>query len=138
MDGIVRKGIAFDPKQLEEFDKLITKKGYSNRSEAIRDLIRDYIVEHKVSNKSYLAIATLTFIYDHHSSDLHKALTAIQHDYDIVKSSLHVHIDHNSCMEVLIIEGKVSDIEALSGKILSTKGVKHGKLVLTDPFNNLV
>lgn len=136
MDRIERKGIAFDPAQLKEFDRTIKHMGYSNRSEAIRDLIRDFLIENKaLHNKSFKGFATLTFLFDHHATDIMHNLTELQHKHNIVKTSTHIHIDKENCMEVLVLEGKIDDIENLSNKILATKGVKHGKLVLTGPFS---
>jgi CopG family transcriptional regulator, nickel-responsive regulator len=135
MEKIIRKSIAFDPNQLEDFDRITKESGYINRSEAIRDLIRDYLIEHRITRKNARVMGTLTFIYDHHAKDIQYSLTHLQHHHDVVKSTLHVHVDSKNCMEVLILEGMVEEIEALSKKIISTKGVEHGKLVITEPLN---
>lgn len=135
MDKIIRKGIAFDGELLNEFDKLIKKKGYKNRSEAIRDLIRKELVEQEKQNPESVMMATLTIVYDHHKHHVQDELTHIQHHHpNIIRSSLHIHIDHDNCLEVIIIEGKVKDIQKLSDEIIATKGVKYGKLVLTTPM----
>ncbi|MFH0874644.1 MAG: nickel-responsive transcriptional regulator NikR [archaeon] len=132
MEKIVRKGIAFDPEQLKEFDRLTKTKGYKNRSEAIRDLIRDSLIYEKQKDPDKKMVATLTMVFDHHKHDLQHELTHKQHEYsNIIRSTLHVHIDDDNCMEVLILEGKVKDITKFSDSILATKGVKHGKLVMT-------
>ncbi|MFP4402850.1 MAG: nickel-responsive transcriptional regulator NikR [Nanoarchaeota archaeon] len=135
MEKINRKSIAFEPNQLKEFDKIIKKHGYNNRSQAIRDLIRNYLIEQKINDPNSNCIGTLTFIYDHDHKDIQRHLTHLQHHYDVVKSTLHIHVDHTSCMEVLILEGKNKEIEELSKKILATKGVEHGKLTLTSQLN---
>lgn len=136
MEKIERKSIAFDLKQLKEFDKSITDDGYQSRSEALRDLIRDYLIEKRTKNKDHFAMGTLTFIYDHHAKDIQYELTHLQHHHDVVKSSLHVHVDAKNCMEVLVLEGKIKEIETLAKKIIAMKGVDHGKLVLTGPLSN--
>jgi CopG family transcriptional regulator, nickel-responsive regulator len=134
MDKIERKSIAFDPEQLREFDINITSDGYQSRSEALRNLIRDYLIDKRTKNKNHSAMGTLTFIYDHHAKDIQFELTHLQHHHDVVKSSLHVHVDAKNCMEVLILEGKTKEIETLAKKIIAMKGVEHGKLVLTGPL----
>jgi len=132
MDKIIRKGIAFEGDLLKEFDNLIRKKGYKNRSEAIRDLIRKELVEQEMSNPEADMMATLTIVYDHHKHHVQDELTHIQHHHpDLVRSSLHIHIDHDNCLEVMIIEGKVKNIEKISDEIIASKGVKYGKLVFT-------
>lgn len=134
MERIERKSIAFDSTQLRSFDDTIRKDGYQSRSEALRDLIRDYLIEKRTENKDYDAMGTLTFVYDHHARDIQYELTHLQHHHGVVMSSLHVHVDSHNCMEVLLLNGKVREIESLSHKIISMKGVEHGKLVLTGPL----
>jgi CopG family transcriptional regulator, nickel-responsive regulator len=132
MEKIKRRGIAFDRLQLKEFDLLIKKKGYKNRSEAIRDLIREKLIEKEQDDPECDMIATLTMVYNHHEHNVQHELTHIEHhSSDIIRSGLHVHLNGNNCLEVLILKGKVKEIKILSDKILSTKGVRHGKLVLT-------
>lgn len=132
MENISRKGIAFDPKQLKEFDNLIDKKGYKNRSEAIRDLIRKELIEEQEKNPEERMMASLTIVYGHHEHNVQHNLTHIQHHHPrLIRSTLHVHMDDDNCMEVLILEGKVKDIKKLSDNVLAEKGVKNGKLVLT-------
>lgn len=132
MTKITRKGIAFEKDQLREFDKLIHVRGYTNRSEAIRDLIRDELVEEKKNDPEATMLATLTFVYNHHDHGIQHKLTDIQHKTpNLVRSSMHTHIDAHSCLEVLILEGKVKNITKLSDSIISSKGVRHGKLFLT-------
>jgi CopG family transcriptional regulator, nickel-responsive regulator len=135
MNKIERKSIAFNQNQLKEFDESILNEGYKSRSEALRDLIRDYLIDKRIKNKNHFAMGTLTFIYDHHAKDIQYELTHLQHHHDVVKSSIHVHVDSKNCMEVLILEGKIKEIETLSKKIITMKGVEHGKLVLTGPLN---
>ncbi|MFW6449777.1 MAG: nickel-responsive transcriptional regulator NikR [Nanoarchaeota archaeon] len=131
MEKIIRKGIAFESKQLNEFDKLIKKRGYKNRSEAIRDIIRKELIEENISSPEKQMIASLTIVFDHHKHDLQHKLTHKQHETNLIKSTLHIHLNHHDCMEVLILDGKVKDIKKFSDEMLATKGVKHGKLVFT-------
>ena len=131
METIIRKGIAFDPVALREFDELIRKRGYKNRSEAIRDLITRELVEEESKDPEAEMMATLTIVYDHHLHHVQDELTHIQHHHpDIIRSSLHVHVDKNNCLEVIIISGKVKDIQRMSDEIIAAKGVRYGKLVM--------
>lgn len=132
MESIIRKSIAFNKEELNKFDAQIKRKSYKNRSEAIRDLIRKELIEESEHNPENLMMATLTIIYNHHEHDIQHRLTHIQHHHlDIIRSSLHVHVDKNNCLEVLILDGKVKDIKKFSDEIMANKGVKHGKLVMT-------
>lgn len=134
MEKITRKSIAFEAQQLARFDKEIDRKGYTNRSEAIRDLIRDYLIDVKTQgDANERVMGTLTFIYDHHAKDIQYNLTHLQHHHAVVQSSLHIHIDKVRCMEVLVLEGNAGEIRSLADKILAMKGVESGKLVVTSP-----
>jgi CopG family nickel-responsive transcriptional regulator len=129
---LVRFGVSMDEKLLKKFDSLLEKKGYNNRSEAIRDFVREKIVEESIHERHILAFGVLSFVYDHHVRELESKLTDFQHEHfkNIVSTS-HVHIDHDNCLEVIIFKGKAEVINEISNKILSYKGVKHGKLSLT-------
>jgi len=129
---LIRTGISLEQDLLERFDKAVQQKGYGSRSEAIRDLVRDHFVENDViSNK--IVVATLTLIYDHHQPKLSERLIQSQHDYKgQVLASTHVHLDHHNCLEVIILKGKSADAQNFADKLLSLKGVSHGKLVLTN------
>ncbi len=132
MSSLIRTGISLEQDLLDKFDQLIKQKGYGSRSEAIRDLVRDHFVEEDVaSNKA--VVATLTLIYDHHQPNLSEQLVAAQHDYKgQVLATTHVHLDHHNCLEVIILKGRGGDAKKFADKLLSLKGVKHGKLVLTN------
>jgi CopG family nickel-responsive transcriptional regulator len=117
---------------LMKFDQLITKRGYTNRSEAIRDFARKEMVAQVIHDQKAIMFGVLSYVYNHHIRELEAKLTDIQHDYfKIIISTSHVHIDHDSCLEVIILKGRASAIDRLASKILSMKGVKHGKLELT-------
>jgi CopG family transcriptional regulator, nickel-responsive regulator len=132
MAELSRTGISLDQDLLAEFDKLITRKGYKNRSEALRDLIRDALLSEVVdSNKP--VVGTLTLVYDHHIPDLSRKLTEMQHHAGtMVLAATHVHLDHHDCLEVIIMKGKSREIQAMADQILAMRGVHLGKLVMTN------
>ncbi|OMH40153.1 nickel-responsive transcriptional regulator NikR [Desulfurobacterium indicum] len=131
MAAIVRFGISIDGKLLEKFDEYIEKKGYVSRSEAVRDLIRNALIEESVGEDKEV-FGTITIVFDHHQKELEDKLTDIEHKHlENIISSLHVHIDHHHCMETIVVKGKASEIRELADRIISQKGVKHGKLVVT-------
>lgn len=128
---LVRFGVSLDGRLLGEFDRLIQRRKYATRSETIRDLIRDNLVEQEWDQNKE-TVATITFVYDHHVRDLTRKLTAIQHDFQgRILAGLHVHLDHDHCLEVLVAKGKGADIRHIADALLSVKGVKHGKLTMT-------
>lgn len=128
-----RFGVSLPPELLEKFDKKIKEEMYTNRSEAIRDLIRNSLVEDKWESKGdEKVVGALTLVYDHEKRGISDKLTDLQHeDHAHVISSMHVHLDKHHCMETLIIEGKADEVQRISNKLISTKGVEHGKLVKT-------
>ena len=132
MSSTVRFGVSMDADLLSEFDEFCRVRGYDTRSEALRDLIRDALVEDMGSHETAMVAGTLTLVYDHHKSDLTQRLTAAQHDaHDLILATLHVHLDHHNCLEVLALRGPSGAVKALADQILAVKGVKHGKFVLT-------
>lgn len=137
MTDITRTGISLSPDLLERFDQIIARKGYKNRSEAIRDLVRDYVVNEDVE-KNRMVVGTLTMVYDHHRPKLDERLIDIQHRaHGIVLAATHVHLDHRNCLEVVIMKGHSLEVSRVADQILSLRGVKHGKLVLTTQGKNL-
>lgn len=131
-DKLTRFGVSINPKLLEKFDKKIKKEGYNNRSEAIRDRIRKDLVDIKSLNPNSKSIGTLTMIYNHHVGDLTNKLLDLQHDHTSeIHSTTHIHLDHDNCLEVLILEGKTKNIQKLADNIKALKGIKHGELVIT-------
>lgn len=132
MADLTRFGISIDARLLEQFDALIERKGYSNRSEAIRDLIRGALVDQQWGEDKRETVATVTLVYDHHTRDLSDKLTEHQHSHhDAIVSALHVHLDAHNCLEVVVVRGTAADVRRLADELIGTKGVKHGKLVLT-------
>jgi len=131
MKRLVRFGVSLDNDLLESFDRAIGLRRYSNRSEALRDLIRDNLVDQQWDENKE-TVGTITFVYDHHVRDLTRKLTDIQHGYQkLILSGMHVHLDHDHCLEVLVVKGKGSEIKKVSDALISTKGVMHGKLTMT-------
>jgi len=131
MSELVRFGVSIDSDLLTHFDKLIAKKGYNNRSEAIRDMIRENMVNEEWDSDQE-TVGTITIVYDHHTRDLSANLTHIQHSFPgKIISVLHVHLDHNNCLEVLVVHGKAHILQELANQLTSTRGVKNGKLTMT-------
>jgi CopG family transcriptional regulator, nickel-responsive regulator len=131
MGNLARTGVSLEEDLLKKFDELIGKNGYHNRSEAIRDLIRERLVARE-SDENKMVVGTLTFIYDHHRPNLTERLVAAQHDAGgNVLAATHVHLDHHNCLEVIIMKGRGGDLRDLANSILSLRGVKHGQLVIT-------
>jgi CopG family nickel-responsive transcriptional regulator len=137
MSKLVRFGVSIEEELLKRFDEEIDKKGYSNRSEAIRDLIREQIVAEEWSSDEE-TVGTITIVYDHHTRDLSANLTHIQHSFEgEIKSVLHIHLDHHNCLEVLVVAGKGRLLQQFADQLVSIKGVKHGKLTMTTTGQSL-
>lgn len=132
MSELARIGVAIDSDLLDRFDKLIGKRGYTNRSEAFRDMIRDELVENQWERPEAEVVGTVTLVYDHHVRLLSEKLTDIQHDFhENVLSTLHVHLDHDNCLEVLVVRGRAEAVRKVADTLIATKGVKHGRLTIT-------
>lgn len=138
MADLTRFGISIDQRLLDRFDTLLTNKGYVNRSEAIRDLIRAALVEEDWARDDKEMVGTVTLVYDHHTRDLADKLTEQQHSHhDAIVSALHVHLDAHHCLEVVVVRGRASDVKRLADELIGTKGVKHGKLVTSTTGKDL-
>jgi CopG family nickel-responsive transcriptional regulator len=132
MGALTRFGIAIPPHLLEQFDRLIACKGYRNRSEAIRDLIRDQLVGVAAEGEQGEMVGTVTFVYNHRVRELSDALTVLQHEHhDAIITALHVHLDAEHCLEVVVLRGPSGALRHIADMLIGTKGVKHGKLTLT-------
>jgi len=132
MSELSRIGVAIDSSLLKKFDTLIASRGYTNRSEAFRDLIRDELVQKAWEKPDSTVVGTVTLVYNHHVRLLNEKLTGMQHShFHQVLSTMHVHLDHDNCLEVLVVKGKASQVRKLADSLISTKGVKHGQLTLT-------
>jgi CopG family transcriptional regulator, nickel-responsive regulator len=131
MSGLARIGVAIEQDLLDEFDQLVKHRGYSSRSEAFRDLIRNELNHVKISAPGKEVVGTLTIIYDHHVRLLSERLTEMQHEHhDAIVSTLHVHLDHDHCLEVLVLRGKSGDVKGIADRLIATKGVEQGRLTL--------
>jgi CopG family nickel-responsive transcriptional regulator len=132
MSELARIGVALDSLLLRKFDDLIEERGYTNRSEAFRDLIREELVQKSWESPDADVVGTVTLVYDHHVRMLSEKLTNMQHDHHKnILSTLHVHLDHDNCLEVLVVKGKAKSVQKIADGLISTKGVKHGRLTLT-------
>jgi len=136
--SLVRFGVSLESGLLKKFDSLIKSKGYSNRSEAFRDLIRQDLVDKEWNSASGEVAGTITLIYDHHQRELVGKLMDLQHDFGkIIVSSQHVHLDHNNCLEVIVVKGSPKDSQRLADSLKSVKGVKHATLSMSSTGKEL-
>ena len=133
-----RFSVSLPPKLLRQFDEMVADKGYHNRSLAVADMIRDGLVEHRQKQGTGEIAGTITLVYDHHKPHLQATLTAIQHDHhNVILSTVHVHLDHHNCLEVLLVRGKAAVIRKIADELVTAKGVKHGKLTVTTTGRDL-
>lgn len=138
MGILSRIGVAIDSDLLKRFDSFIAHQGYTNRSEAFRDLIRDRLVMAAVHDPRASVVGTVTLIYDHHSRLLPEKLMNLQHEYHgLVVCTTHAHLDHHSCLEVIILKGESRHVQKLADLLIGTKGVQHGRLVMSSPHAGL-
>jgi CopG family transcriptional regulator, nickel-responsive regulator len=132
MSDLARIGVAIDSLLLKRFDRLIGQRGYTNRSEAFRDLIRDELVQKSWESPDAEVVGTVTLVYNHHVRMLNEKLTGMQHDHHRnILSTMHVHLDHDNCLEVIVVKGKAKNVQHIADGLISTKGVKHGHLTIT-------
>ncbi len=138
MAALVRFGVSLEKGLLDQFDRLLCEKGYSNRSEGIRDLIRGELVRKKWKLNEEVAGA-ITLVYDHHKRELLNTITDIQHDHQpVILSSQHVHLDHHRCLEIIAVKGTAGKIQTLADRLRAIKGVIHGSLAMTSAQEDLV
>ena len=131
-ETVSRFSVSLPPSLLRQLDRMSGEKGYDNRSLAVADMIRDRLVEHRQKFGSEEICGTITLVYDHHRMHVQETLTEIQHDHhDVILSTVHVHLDHHNCLEVLIVRGTAAVIRKIADELTSAKGVKHGKLTVT-------
>ena len=130
---LMRFSVAMPEDLLVRFDHLVARRGLAkNRSEVVRDLVRDALVEDECATPGIEVAGTLTIVFDHHANDLQEKLHAIQHEYfGNIVSSMHVHLDAHMCLEVIVLRGETGLVQDIANLILGTKGVQNGKLVLT-------
>lgn len=129
---LTRFGVSMDEKLLTDFDLIINKKGYQNRSEAVRDLVRDAILQHHAANDSEIVAGTVMLFYNHHQNKLVNEMLRIQHDHhDSILATTHLHIDQHNCLELIVVKGMASDLRKLSEQLITLKGVFYGKLTVS-------
>ncbi len=132
MSKAIRFGVSMNTTLLRDFDRLIEHLGFPNRSEAIRHMIREYLVKEEWKNPNQEIVGTITVVFSHEVRELTERLTEIQHEYhDQVMSVMHIHLDKHNCLEVLAVRGRAGDVQKIADRLLSTRGIKHGKLTTT-------
>ena len=135
---VSRFSVSLPPRLLKQFDAMTGEKGYAKRSQAVADMIRDKLVEHQQQFSSADIAGTITLVYDHHQSHVQASLTEIQHEHhEVIISTVHVHLDHHNCLEVLIVHGKSAEVEQFADRLMGLKGVQHGRLVKTVPAHGM-
>ena len=139
MSGVTRFGVSIPDALLKKYDQLVTRKGYPNRSEALRDLIREKLVEKEWEAHEEVEVAgSLVLVYDHHTKGLTERLLTIQHQYhQIIMSTMHIHLDMDNCLEVLVIKGNNQKVRELTDQLTVVKGIKHAKLTMTTTGQNI-
>ena len=134
MSKISRFGVSLEEDLLRSFDRSIAQLGYATRSEAIRDLIRDHLIQKKVSGSKGEIVGVVTLVYDHRTHRLGDTLADMQHKADVaINASLHIHLDENNCLEVIVIRGERQEVHGVAGRLIATKGVENGKFITTAP-----
>lgn len=136
--SVTRFSVSLPPALLDQLDRMAREKSYDNRSLAIADMIRAQLVEHHQQMGSAEIVGTITLVYDHHKQHVQETLTDIQHDHhEVIVSTVHVHLDHHNCLEVLIVKGKAALVKKIADELIAAKGVKHGKLTVTTTGKDL-
>jgi CopG family nickel-responsive transcriptional regulator len=131
MTETTRFSVSMEAELLDLFLARCQRHGYQNRSEALRDLIRESLVKDEWASGEEI-VGTITLVYDHHGRELTRRLTRVQHDFhDAVLSTLHVHLDHDNCLEIIAVKGAADRVQHVADALIGTKGVKHGKLSAT-------
>jgi len=139
MSFVKRFGVSMDDVLLEKFDRLISEKGYKNRSEAIRDIIREKLVSEEWKSEKGEKVGTVTLVYNHHKRGISDSLNDIQHHMNrYIISTMHIHLDEDNCLEVIVVKGAAKKIISLVDKLIGLKGVKHGRFVMTTTGRDIV
>jgi CopG family nickel-responsive transcriptional regulator len=137
-ETVTRFSVSLPPQLARQLDQMVREKGYTNRSLAVADMIRAQLVEHRQKYGNQEIAGTITLVYDHHKSHVQATLTDIQHDHhEVIISTLHVHLDHDNCLEVLAVRGRADRIKRIADALIAAKGVKHGKLTVTSTGQDL-
>ncbi len=129
--SVVRFGVSLEKELMDILDKYVADNKFSNRSQAIRHLINNNAVTKKWESNDFVA-GSITLVYDHHKRDLLNNLTDVQHNYhNIILSSLHFHLDHDTCMEIIAVKGQANILNELADKLIAIKGIHHGQLTMS-------
>jgi CopG family transcriptional regulator, nickel-responsive regulator len=137
-ESVTRFSVSLPSALARELDRMANEKGYDNRSLAIADMIRAHLVEHRQQKRDVEIAGSITLVYDHHRHHLQDLLTDLQHNHrEVILSSLHVHLDHDNCLEILAVHGNAAEIKKLADELIAAKGVKHGKLTITSTGKDL-
>jgi len=132
MGRLVRFGVSMDNRLLAALDAIVVRRRYANRSEAIRDMVRTEQVRESWEKEKGPVVGTLTLVYDHHVREVNERLLNLQHDHEhMVHSTMHVHLSHRMCLEVIVLRGKAREVQTLADRLLAARGVKHGRLTAT-------
>jgi CopG family nickel-responsive transcriptional regulator len=138
MEKVTRFSVSLDKKLLRKLDRMCREKGYQNRSQAVADMVRAHLIEHHQHLGRGEIAGSITLVYDHHRHHLQDLLTDLQHDHrNVIISTLHAHLDHDNCLEILAVRGKPAPIKKLADELIAAKGVKHGKLTITTTGKDL-
>ena len=138
-DSLERFSVSMPGRLLARFDECIRRKGYENRSQAVRDIVRDFLVAGEWQHGPGQVVGTVTLVYDHHAPRLSKVLTEVQHRFgNSVVCTTHVHLDEHNCLEVIVLRGAAEQVREISDRLIGTKGVKHGKLACTTTGETLL
>ncbi len=136
--GVARFTVSLPGDLLEQLDAMTSEKGYTNRSLAVADMIRDELVEHRQQRGLDEIAGTITLVYDHHKHHVQEVLTDLQHDHhEVILTTVHVHLDHHNCLEVLLVRGPARRVKQVAERLIAAKGVKHGKLTVTSTGKDL-
>jgi CopG family transcriptional regulator, nickel-responsive regulator len=138
MNDLARFSVSIPTDLAGAFDRRISAKGYASRSEAVRDIMREYLIEEEWEDGAAPVIGTVTIVYNHERPELGHTLTRLQHvSHDAIVCTTHIHLDEHNCMEVVVVRGRGDEIRAIAEQLIATKGVKHGKLVCTSAIQDL-
>jgi CopG family nickel-responsive transcriptional regulator len=137
-ESVTRFSISLPAELARQLDQMVREKGYHNRSLAVADMVRAHLVEHRQRASDQEIAGTITLVYDHHKQHVQATLTDIQHDHhEVIVSTLHVHLDHDNCLEVLVVRGKAGLIKRIADELIAARGVKHGRLTVTSSGRDL-
>lgn len=138
VESVARFSVSLPADLLRELDQMADEKGYDNRSLAVADMIRAQLVEHRQQRRGGEIAGTITLVYDHHTRRVQELLTDVQHDHpNLIAATMHVHLDHDNCLEVLVARGKAVAIKRMADQLIAAKGVKHGRLTITSTGKDL-